>query len=401
LAERGLFRSFFIGGFECSTHRPRSGRRLDLIAATEHDRCACADYARLREQGILAARDGIRWHLIERMPECYDFSSALPMVRAAHDAGVQVIWDLCHYGWPDDIDIFGGEFAGRFARMARAFAALVVSETGEAPIISPVNEISFFAWAGGEVAYINPLVEGRGGELKAQLVRAAIEGIEAVWEVAPGARVVNADPVLHISSDPSRPEDRPVAENYTRAQFEAWDMLAGRVRPELGGAEKYLDIVGVNYYPHNQWVFNNLPFNPAYKLSRFDPLYRPFRRILRDVYERYGRPMFVAETGSDDDDRPDWLRYICQEVHAAMTEGVQLEGICIYPIVNFPWWDDDFHLQNGLWDYPNEAGEREICGPLARELQAQRRFFEGAGDQEPARAADFPFHYASGPAEVV
>ena len=33
-----LFRSFFAAGFECSSHCRRDGRRLDLIAATGHDR---------------------------------------------------------------------------------------------------------------------------------------------------------------------------------------------------------------------------------------------------------------------------------------------------------------------------------------------------------------------------
>ena len=37
------------------------------------------------------------------------------MMHAARDTGVQVIWDLCHYGWPDDLDIFRPEFVRRFS----------------------------------------------------------------------------------------------------------------------------------------------------------------------------------------------------------------------------------------------------------------------------------------------
>ena len=33
-------------------------------------------------------------------------------------------------------------------------------------------------------------------------------------------------------------------------------MLCGRLWPELGGGERYLDIIGVNFYPHNQWFYN-------------------------------------------------------------------------------------------------------------------------------------------------
>ena len=40
-----VFKSFFLGGFECSNHRRSDGRRLDLLAATGHDRWAAHDYA--------------------------------------------------------------------------------------------------------------------------------------------------------------------------------------------------------------------------------------------------------------------------------------------------------------------------------------------------------------------
>ena len=68
-----LFSSVFIAGFECSTHVLRDGKRLDLIARTQHDRFVREDFARLREAGITTARDGFRWHLIEKTPGSYDF----------------------------------------------------------------------------------------------------------------------------------------------------------------------------------------------------------------------------------------------------------------------------------------------------------------------------------------
>ena len=91
-------RSFFLGGFECSTHRLRTGNRLDLLESTRHAEVFAEDYQRLQEQAIRSARSGIRWHLIETSPYRYDFSSVLPMVQAANQTGTQVIWDLFHYG---------------------------------------------------------------------------------------------------------------------------------------------------------------------------------------------------------------------------------------------------------------------------------------------------------------
>lgn len=365
-----LFQSFFMGGFECSTHHIQSGKRLDLVGSTAHDKYAAADYKRLQEQGIFTVREGIRWHLIEPIPGHYDFSSVLPMVRTANEMGMQVIWDLFHYGWPDDIDIFSPEFIRRFEKLTRAFMQLLAYETDTVPFITPVNEISFVSWAGGDKAYINPFTTGRGDELKAQLVRAAIAATEAAWDVNSKTRIVQIDPVINIIADPSKPEERDLAEGYRLSQYQAWDMLAGRFHPELGGHEKYLDIIGVNYYDRNQWIHNQEP------LKYTDPLYRPFREILREVYNRYQRPLFVAETGTEDEFRPTWFAYVASEVRAAIEDGVPMEGLCLYPIINHPGWDDDRHCHNGLWDYPNEVGDRQIYQPLADELSYQKQQIE-------------------------
>ena len=64
-----LFDSFFMAGFECSTHRRRDGRRLDLIAATGHDRFVGPGLsARMPGTACATVRDGLRWHLIETAP---------------------------------------------------------------------------------------------------------------------------------------------------------------------------------------------------------------------------------------------------------------------------------------------------------------------------------------------
>ena len=230
-----LFKSFFIGGFECSTHRRRDGKRLDLIAATGHDVNAEADYRMLAEHGIRTVRDGLRWHLIETAPGRYDWSSFLPMLRAARDANTQVIWDLAHWGWPDDLDIWEPAFIDRFARFVRAVARIVRDETAAVPFYVPVNEISFWSWAGGTVGYISPLARRRGSELKAILVQAAIAAIEAVHEIDPRAQIVHAEPAIHVAPRSDRRQDINGARNYTLAQFEALDLLSGHIRPELGG----------------------------------------------------------------------------------------------------------------------------------------------------------------------
>lgn len=360
----GVFQSFFMGGFECSSHRRADGRRLDLLASTEHDIRAAADYSLLGRHGIGTVRDGLRWHRIEQRPGVYDWSSFAPMLRAAQETGTQVIWDLMHYGWPDGLDIWGAAFVDRFARFARAAARLVRDTSDAVPFWTPVNEISFFAWGGGEVACMNPCARGRAGELKVQLVRAAIAAIEAVREVDPRARIVTAEPLIHVHPRSSSLADAEVARGYTeRSQFEATDFLAGLRRPELGGRPDYLDLVGLNYYWRNQWIDNGP------HIYRDDPRYIPLRALLARVGERYGRPLFIAETGIEGDERASWFAYIASEVEAAIEQGTPVEGICLYPILNHPGWDDDRYCPNGLFCGVAEHGARDVHQPLADELR--------------------------------
>src|SRR4051812_39365536 len=77
-----LFRSFWIAGFECSCQINSHGKRLDMTAALHHDERVAEDYAMLKNVGMRTARDGVRWHLVDRGGGKYDFSSFAPMVKA-------------------------------------------------------------------------------------------------------------------------------------------------------------------------------------------------------------------------------------------------------------------------------------------------------------------------------
>ena len=364
LGRQRLFRSFFMGGFECSTHRLPTGRRLDVLAATRHDTLTALDHRLLQQHGIRAVRDGLRWHVIEATPGVYDFAGAEAMFAAARDTGMQVIWDLWHYGWPDHLDIFSAAFVEQFTAFARETVTRL-SVYDPAPLICPINEISFFSWAGAEAGIFNPFAKHRGDEMKRQLVRATVQAVSAMREVNPAMRCVQVDPIINVVPASTSAEDVGHAESYRTSQFEAWDMMLGRGQPELGGREDLIDIIGVNYYIHNQFVWQGPLIVPS------DPRYRHVSTMLQEVYARYQRPIFVAETGVEGRTRPAWLRYMCREVLLAIEAGVPVEGVCLYPILNHPGWDDDRHCHNGLFDYPDAAGPRAVFQPLADEVARQ------------------------------
>src|SRR3954451_10906715 len=61
----GIFPTFFLSGFECSTFLWKDGRRRDLVAETQHREHARQDYELLRQLGIAVAREGIPWPMAD------------------------------------------------------------------------------------------------------------------------------------------------------------------------------------------------------------------------------------------------------------------------------------------------------------------------------------------------
>lgn len=350
-----LFDSFFLAGFESACHINRAGLRLNMLQFTQHDRQVFSDYELLQSFQIRTVRDGTCWPLIEQAGG-YDFSSLAPMLEAANHHGMQVLWDVLHYGYPDGIDIFSASFVNRFARYCAALARYIDDHTDRVPFYTPINEISFFAWAAGDVGYIHPFGMERGLELKRQLIRAAIAGIEAIWQVNPQARIVQIDPVIHVMAPRDRPDLAERAAAQRAGQFEAWDMMIGQIEPGLGGQPKYLDIMGLNYYHSNQWEHPDVRLR--WEDNPRDERWVPLHRLLAEVYDRYQRPLFIAETSHFGIGRGPWLREVVDEVREALIRGVPMEGVTIYPIMDRPDWDDINHWHNsGLWDLvPDEHG---------------------------------------------
>ena len=156
------------------------------------------------------------------------------------------------------------------------------------------------------------------------------------------------------------------------SQFEALDMLLGNLAPELGGEPGLIDVIGLNYYPDNQW-YCGAGFIP---LGHF--AYRPFRSLLAEVYARYRRPLFIAETGAEGSARAAWLHYVASETAAARDSGVPVQGLCIYPILDYPGWYDERHCQVGLFSLPGTTDERQADPDLANELRRQQLIMSGA-----------------------
>ena len=374
------FASFFQAGFECSSHRRRDGVRLDLIRATGHDKHVLRDYRLCHELGFRTLRDGLRWHLIEKSPGNYDWSSWLPALEAAEGVGLETIWDLFHYGSPDHVDQAAGDFPQRFTEFALAALEVQQSVTGRAPLVCPLNEINFLSWA-VEVGYFPCPGAEEVGWFKRQLVRTAIQSATAIRKQWPKATIVWAEPLVHIAPHSHRRPEVRAAEAARQGQFQSYDWILGKAEPELGGNETLADMVGLNFYPHNQWYLDG----PTIPMGHHE--YRPLADMLVEVAERYGKPIFLSETGAEHSGRASWFHYVCSEVREAIRRGADIRGICWYPITAYPGWDNSRHAEAGLLSTITSDGGRHVDERLFEEMQAQRALFERVGDRRPKLAA--------------
>jgi beta-glucosidase/6-phospho-beta-glucosidase/beta-galactosidase len=367
----GIFPTFFLSGFECSTFHWKEQGRRDLVEETQHRAHAREDYDMLRRLGIAVAREGIPWPLVERGGR-YDFSPVDPLLDAMNAAQILPIWDLCHYGYPDDADPFADDFADRFARYCRAAAEYVVPRMRGPYFFTPINEITFFAFAAGEWGWMAPHTEGKENRfrLRHALCRAAIAGVHAIREVEPQARMVHIDPLVNVVAPRDRPDLVEAARHETYEDtFVAWDILAGKRHPELGGSPEVLDIVGVNCYSFGQMEYREQ--GPHQALPPDDDRIVPLCDLLEFVWKRYGRPMFIAETSGLRDGRTAWLKDVMEESMAAVLRGVDLHGICLYPGVDMQDWHTGEWLHSGICDLVEDGDDlRRVPAPrYAEELR--------------------------------
>lgn len=340
------FKSFFMGGFECADHINRSGLRINLLDETQHEKRAEEDYKLLVSLGIKVVREGICWSKVEKIPNVFDFSSLRTRIEAAEKMDVQIIWDLCHFGYPDGLFPTHPQFCNRFKSLCRSFALFYKKKATQPLIVVPINEISFLSWHSGDMRGTVPFAINSGFDIKYHLCKAAIEGIKVLRQNDKHCTILIVEPLVkvHPAHDNVSQEKIEELNNY---QYQALDIIAGRLCPELEGSPDLFDMVGVNYYFNNQWdhLDRTLPWPPV------DRKLTPLSSLLLKIYYRYNKPLLLSETGHFGDLRAQWLEEITLECNRALFLGIDLRGICIYPVIDRPDWDNLSSYSNcGIWD---------------------------------------------------
>ncbi|MGN6615840.1 MAG: amine oxidase [Ilyomonas sp.] len=368
------FRSFWMAGYECTDQLNSFGNRVDLLTATGHLQLLSEDYKLLKPFGITTVREGIQWSKVERKPYEYDWSKVDYMMNVAKENSIQQVWDICHFGFPDDLSPLHPHFTKRFTSLCKAFVRHFRSKDADSVlIVTPVNEVSFLSYLGGDVRGTTPYCVRQGWEVKYSLMKAYISAVAAMKEIDPGIRILTTEPLINRAPvTNATPEQIEEAKRFHNSQFESVDMLAGKLCPELGGQPDYLDIIGVNYYYNNQsivGVWELLPWRNAENYPQFKSL----STLIKEVYKRYGRPIALTETSHPEEDRPLWIEMIGAETKKLLEDNIPLLGICLYPIIDRPDWDQlhPWH-KAGLWDekfVPGSLPERILYEPYAKALK--------------------------------
>jgi hypothetical protein len=380
---QNVIQSFWMAGFECTDQLNAFGNRVDLLTITDHLKQIKDDYELLKNFGITTVREGIRWSQVEKTAYVYDFSVVKSMLKQGTESGIQQIWDICHFGFPDDLQPLHPHFTPRFVALCTAFVKFYRNECpGQQLIITPINEVSFLSWLSGEVGSTTPYCKDNGWNVKYAMMRAYIQAIHAIKAIDSEIKIMTTEPIVSIVPPlNATPEEVVQAARENLEQYQSVDMLMGIICPELGGAPHLVDILGFNFYYNNQWLLGFTSFLPWLNEEN-DPRWRPFSNLINEAYHRYNKPIVLTETSHPGEDRPLWIEFITAETVKILKMGIPFWGICLYPIIDRPDWDNlDHWHQSGLWDREVENGQinsRVLCQPYADSLSASQKLVSDA-----------------------
>lgn len=336
-----------IGGFE-STYLPRHDR--DIFETTEHDRRWKDDLALMRAAGVTRLRYPVRWHRIEQTPGVFDWSATDEVLGYLRDNGFAVIVDLVHHtsypAWLTD-GFADPTFGGAYLRYAEAFARRYPWTTEYTLFNEPFSTL----FLSGHEGIWPPYHFGLQGfvDLIANVMPSLTEASRMFRELLPDAQHVWVDTCeFHTGSDES---GRRYADMANERRFLVLDAFLGRGYEENGslgdllrhvggsrlqGIEPgHVDVLGLDYYTHCQWNFGI----EGGSAPTHNPL--PLADQIEQYWERYRLPCIIAETNvrGSTYDRATWLKYVLEQCETAQRRGVQIDGLCWFPVVDSTDWD--------------------------------------------------------------
>jgi len=208
-------------------------------------------------------------------------------------------------------------------------------------------------------------------------MRAYIQGINALRQEDPTVRILTTEPLTDVVPPLNATEEElAAAAREQEYQYQATDILVGKICPELGGSPEHMDMLGLNFYYNNRWILGFQEFLPWVNIP-VDPRWKPLSYMLAEAYHRYHCPIVLAETSHSGEHRPDWIESVSKQCAIVLQQDIPLWGICLYPIIDRPDWNElhQWH-RSGLWDaafFNNQLPARILHQPYAEGLRQSQK----------------------------
>ena len=338
----------FIGAFE-STYQPAFD--VDVAETTGHAARWRADLELLSACGVTRLRYPVRWHRIERDPRSFDWRHTDEVFGWMQERGMRPIPDLLHHtSYPRWLKrgFADRRFAASYLRYVEAFA-LRYPWVQEYTLCN--EPFTTFLLCGQEGVW-PPYLQGLKGFLTVarNMLPALTEASRAYRDLLPRARHFYVDTCERASA--ATPDAQAVADMANDRRFFVLDLFLGR-RPQAdrpfvaqvlaaGGEELldvepgHVDVLGLDYYAHNQWWYLD---GSGRGTPSPDP--GPLSGLIGEYWQRYRLPCAIGETNIRGfaTDRASWLKYTVEQCEVAVAEGVPFDGYCWFPFVDSCDWD--------------------------------------------------------------
>jgi len=339
----------FIGAFE-STFQPAFD--VDVAETTGHVARWKADLELLASTGVTRVRYPVRWHRIERERGRFDWRQTDEVLGWMGDHGLRPIPDLLHHtSYPRWLKrgFADRRFGPAYLRYLEAFAARYPWTEAYTLLNEPFTTLFLC----GHEGTWPPHLRGLKGflTLAKNVLPALSEASRAYRDLLPHARHLYVDTCERATA--ATPEARPVAALANDRRFFLLDLLLDHhlepTRPFVdqvlrSGGEALLslpaghvDVLGLDYYAHNQWQY----LDGAGRGAAFSADPAPLADLIGEYWQRYGLPCVLGETNIRGfaPDRASWLKYTLEQCEIAQSRGVPLEGYCWFPFVDSCDWD--------------------------------------------------------------
>ena len=374
----------------------KTGRTLDEYELTGHYARQSADLELIASLGVSTARYGIPWHRINPAPGIWDWKWADEPLEKLLALGITPIVDLVHYGLPPWIE--GAFLNPSYPKYVAEYASKVAERfRGRIYAYTPLNEPRITAWYCGRLGWWPPFQRSWPGFVAVMVgvCRGIVETVEALHRVDPEILPVHVDATDHYhTSDNSLALE---SDHRQELVFLALDLISGRVdsnhplapwlrRQNLAESELSwfrehavpLPFIGINLYPMFTKKVLSRTARGHTKIKMVYSDGKLIEDLSRLYWERYGSPLFIAETASTGSvrRRMAWLQSSVAAVGRSRAAGVPLIGYTWWPLFALITWayrqgthPPHYYIkQMGLWDL--DAGLNRIATPLVQSYRA-------------------------------